>query len=164
MTDEELFSVEINKHNLDEEWLVHPQKVKEISRLVANAERERDYKKFDLEVLEAELDKVAREEGGIKTTEAAIKNWIKLRPEWQRKSKEVIDSNHNLKVLVGAANARSHCKYTLENVSRLWAAEYYGEPYNPQLTEAIVERQINKINQKSNRTMLRRKKQNEEKT
>jgi len=162
LEDEELFSVEVDRNNLDTEWVVHPIKVSKISKLVADAERERDYKKFELEIIESELDKIAREEKSSKSTEAAIKNWVKLRPEYQKKSKELIEANHNLKVLIGAATARGHCKYTLENVSRLWLADYFAEPYNTEMTEGIIERQRMKINKKANESMKKRK-ANEEK-
>jgi hypothetical protein len=152
----DIFDVTIDKNNLDDEWVTHPIKVAKISKLVADAERERDQKKYELEILEAELDKVARGESS-KTTEAAIKNWIKLRPEYQKKCQELIDANYSLKVLQGAATARSHCKYALENLSRLFLADYYAEPYNPQLTETIIDRQIKKMNQVGSKTMRGRK-------
>jgi len=155
MKDSELFNVEINRNTLDEEWVLHPMKVKEISKRVADAEAERDHKKLELEIIEAELDQLARKESS-KTTEAAIKNWIKLRPEYQQKAREHIEANRDFKILAGAAKARSDCKYSLENLSRLWFSDYYSEPYNPQLTEAIVERQISKMNKEATRKMIKR--------
>jgi hypothetical protein len=58
---DELFDPTIDKNKLDEEWVAHPKKVEEINRLLAKSEKSKELVKFNLDVLEAELDKKGRE-------------------------------------------------------------------------------------------------------
>jgi hypothetical protein len=152
---DELFDPSIDKDHLDDEWVTHPKRVEEINKLVAQAEQKKERIKFNLDITEAELDKKARQTLS-KTTETAVSNWIQLQPDYQELQLKLIDANYEYKMILARSTSFNHRKTALEFLSRLWLANYYVEPYEPEAEEKFVEKQIEKQNSKATQSMLKR--------
>ena len=150
------FDLTIDKSNLDQEILDHPQKVYEINRLAALAEKKRDEAEFNLKVVEAELEKEGREILS-KTTEGAVKNFVRTHPHYIQALKECLDTNAEFKNIQAGVIAFSHRKMALENLIKLFLSNYYAEPYDSDLENRLIDNQINKQQTKVTETLRRRR-------
>jgi hypothetical protein len=150
------FDLTIDKTNLDKELLEHPQRVYEINKTAALAEKKRDEADFELKVVEAELEKEAREKLS-KTTEGAVKNFVRTHPYYIAALKNSIDANSEFKIIQAGVIAFSHRKMALENLIKLYLSNYFAEPYDSDLENHMIDKQIEKQNSKVTETLRRRR-------
>jgi hypothetical protein len=135
----------IDKNDLDEEWVRHPQIVREIADEAALAESYRDQAEADVEKAEAKADATIRSNAGsagttAKTTEGQIRSMVALDPgvwalkdhyrEWKLLAK--LWSN-----LSKEFDAR---QYALRDLSQLWAKGYWASHIGNNEREAATER------------------------
>jgi len=151
------FNLNIDRANLDGELLDHSQRVYEVNKMAALAEKERDEADFELKVIEADLEKEARER---KTgTEGAIKNYVKTHEDYKNAVKKCIEKNGQFKTIQAGVTAFHHRKMALENLVKLYLSNYFAEPYSKDMENKLIEQQIEKQNIKATET-LRRKRSN----
>jgi hypothetical protein len=121
-----------DKHRLDEEWEKQPRMVEEVVKKLADARRDHDEKKAELEVVVAELDFAIRSNPGKygleKITESAIKTIIPSRKKYKEAHNAVLDAKHLVDVLSGAMTVLEHRKRALENEVTLHLANYFSSP------------------------------------
>jgi len=102
----------------------------------ADARRELAQAKADLEVTESELKRAVREDPGrfgiAKVTEDAIKSAVPVTDEYQAARQKVIDCQHEVDVLDAALEAIDDRRHALEDLVRLFLADYYGKPKAPE--------------------------------
>jgi len=125
--------LEINQLRLDEEWVNQPKLYLEYAAKLADARRDLDLSKSELELTVAELDADIRAdpEGhdiGEKVTENAIKNCIPTLKRYQVANNALIDAKHKVDVLQAFVNALDHRKRALENLVDLHGQSYFAEP------------------------------------
>lgn len=130
--DQEFDFFEINPNRLDEEWLRHPKLYHKHAIILADARKEYEQKKAELEVLSAEIDRAIRstpsEFGLEKITETVVANTILIQPPYRKLQKEVIEAKHDVAVAEAAVSTMEHRKKALENAVQLHLADYFSEP------------------------------------
>lgn len=135
--------VNIDETALDVEWLEQPNLMLKYGKLVAEARKEYDLAKENLDVVKAELDKKIRsnpeEYDIIKVTESAINAAILTHPDYQEASSKLIEAKYNLNLYQTAADAIDAKKAALENLVRLHGQQYFAGPKVPH--DLSVERQ-----------------------
>ena len=137
--------LQIDMNSLETEWEKQPVLYMEYAEQLAEANRERDYKKQVLEIVTAELDKKARTDYSIeqelgKLTEKAINSWIIIQDEYRQAQFELTESKHEAAILSAAVSAIEQKKSALENLVKLWAAGYYSTPREPNMDKNVQEK------------------------
>lgn len=149
----------INEHKLDEEWLRQPSRMMEYSAELAQAIYDRNRAKENLDVIEASLDRDARNEpppaGLGKLTETAIKNLIKLQDPYREAILAYHDCDMRTNLMQGAVNAFQHRKTALENLVKLYLAGYFSEPNLGEDGKTLRERAGDKVRDDLNAALNR---------
>ncbi len=126
------FDIEVDENALDTEWVRHPRLYHQYCVKLADAKWRQDQAKAELELVEAELDKMIRKNPGDfgleKVTEKSIEKCIPTEEEYLEKYQELINAKHTTQVLQAAVNALETKKSALENLVKLRLADYYSEP------------------------------------
>lgn len=132
MDKEEFDFFEIDPNRLDEEWLWHPKLYHEHAIKLADARKEYEQKKAELEVLTAEIDREIRLTpsgfGLEKITETVVANTVIIQPSYRKLQKEVIEAKHNVAIAEAAVSTMEHKKKALENIVQLRGMDYFSEP------------------------------------
>ena len=131
MSDE--LRLEIDRHNLEEEWEGHPQMYHAWAKKVAGYQATYDHAKSRLSVVAAELDRDIRNDPSLfgvpqKLTETVIYNTVILQPEHKKATKELHEASHNLGIAKAAVDALEHRKRALTLLVELWIRDYYSKP------------------------------------
>ena len=157
----------IEKHELDTEWLHQPMLIYQWSKDYAEALAVRDKTKQYVELARAELDSAIRENPGKynldKVTEIGIGNKILTLPKYQEALKQHQEAMYDVNVLSGAIEAINHKKSALDNLTKLFLSGYYGEarPSSPEmrttLENKITEEQVKALSQNPRLKKLTRK-------
>lgn len=125
---------QIDENNLDSEWIGQPRLYFRYASGVADARRDLDECKSDLEVTKAELyRKISGCEdpavyGLKKTTEAAIASAIVEQDSCREAQGAVVEARHRLDVLSAAVAALDHRKTALTKLVDLFLANYFSNP------------------------------------
>lgn len=126
---------EIDKMQLDREWVNQPALYVEYAEKLADASQTLDYAKSTLDVVTATLDKDIRlfpQNYGIeKLTETVITNTILLQKNHQTAAKDVVIAKHDVAILRAAVDGLDQRKAALENLVKLLLSSYYAQPQAP---------------------------------
>lgn len=127
--------IDIDKDNLEEEWLMHPSLYLHYSDQYADAAYQKDQAKLKLEWITAELDLAIRKnykEYGFssKPTEGGIKNTIILDEKYQKALAILNKKTKLLNTMSGVKTAFDHKKHALGNLVALKIGGFYSEPRN----------------------------------
>jgi len=127
---EERGFLDIDLNRLEEEWIGQPILYLKWAEDLADALRDADQTKINLDVTRAEVDLRIRQdptkyripEG--KATEAAIKSRILKHAKVIEGQKKVLDAAHRVRILQAAVTALEHRKRALTKEADLFAAKY----------------------------------------
>ncbi len=132
MSKEEFEFFEINLNRLDVEWVNQPKLFFEYASKLADAKREVEEKKAEVEITKAELSKAIREAPEnfdiVKITEALVTSTILLQKDYQEVNQELIDVRHSADILQAAVSALDHRKSALERLVSLHGQNYFSPP------------------------------------
>lgn len=135
--------LEVDEHNLLEEWQGQAAMMLDYTIRLADARQEEDEAKAALSVVVAELDaniREAPEDYGLqKATETSVTNAIPGCEEHQAAVAALNGARHAVRVLQGAVDALDHRKRTLQGMTDLWLRQYYSDPKSPSQPEEIRE-------------------------
>lgn len=124
--------LDIDQLHLDKHWVEQPRLYLQHAKLLADARRELDRLKSELELTHAELDKEIRtspEEYDIeKVSEKAIENCILTQKRYLTANAAVIDAKHAVDVYQAFVSALDHRKRALENLVDLHGQSYFATP------------------------------------
>lgn len=131
-----LKDLSIDKYNLDEELVKHPQLYMEWALEVAEASADKDQAKKDLDLVKAEVETKIRKnlkKYGIvgKATEGAVKAAIALHPKMKKYDEIYLKALHNERVLSKIEKAFSIRKKSLEGLVQLDLRLHFIEPKTP---------------------------------
>jgi hypothetical protein len=128
-------AVDINRDELDIEWLRQPNMMEDACRALADARLAHSGLKADLELCEAELSLHIRknpEDFSLdKTTEAVISAVILTQEKYQKKLKRLNEAKQSIDVAEALTTALHHKKAALENLVQLQAQGYFSTPKAP---------------------------------
>lgn len=141
--------VKIDEQALDVEWLEQPRLMMRYARAAADAKKEMDHKKEQLEVKKAELDKDIRSDpqkyGLEKITETVVQNTITLQDEYQEASQAFVEAKHEYDIARYAVQSIQDRKEALENLVKLHGQQYFAGPSAPRdLTKEWEQREKQK--------------------
>jgi len=124
--------VKIDEEDLVKECLHHPSNVSDVAIALADAVRDRDSKKMELEVLEAELDLEIRKNPDKfnlpKVTESTVRSALVSQGVYQGVKEELLEANHTVDVLKGLSQALMDKRKSLENLVQLHGMDYFSSP------------------------------------
>ena len=125
--------LEIDPLRLDEDWVQQPKLYLEYAGKLADARRDLDLAKNELELTRAELDADIRVDPSQydfdgKPTEKAIDACILCQKRYKTANEEVIAAKHKVDVLAAFVTALDHRKRALENLVDLHGQGYFAEP------------------------------------
>lgn len=145
-SDNFLKDLDIDKYNLDEELIRHPQLYVEWALKAAEASEDKDQAKKDLELVKAEVESRIRKNPkkfGIadKATETAIRTAVTLHLKTRRYDDIYLKAIHNERVLSKIEKSFSHRKSSLEGLVQLDLRLHFVEPKIPKQYKENKERQ-----------------------
>ena len=122
--------IEIDKNNLDEEWLQQPVKYQEASEKLAHLRSVTEAKKLMLEIAYSQLQKAVREDPeyyGIsgKPTEATVEAAIKRTRKWMDAQTHYLSAKLDQSVQNAVVEALDHRKSALEQLCYLHSQSYF---------------------------------------
>lgn len=127
--------IKIDETALDTEWLEQPRLMIQYSQYTAQAQKEMEYAKENLEVVRAELDKEIRSEPEKfdvnKLTETVVQNTILLQERYREANKEYLEARYEYEMAKNAIRAFDQRKDALENLVRLYGQQYFAGPNAP---------------------------------
>ena len=134
MTDKKDFReyLNVDKYNLDEEWVNQPNNFMDACEWYADAVVERDKCKEQLELLRAEVSKEIQNDpesfGISKVTIDAVNKAVSLDDRVKEKQEELHELNRQVNVMSGAKEALAHKKKAIESLTELTIWGYFAEP------------------------------------
>lgn len=138
--------VSIDPYKLEEEWTTHAQRVLNVGSLIADAQREFDAAKSELEFIRVDLDKEIRDnpkEFGLdKINETVVANEIIRQPDYRAAIRRTNEAKYQLGKLQSEANALEHRKRALTSLVELWIREYYSDPQHTKKFEELDSRSV----------------------
>lgn len=127
--------IRIDETALDVEWLEQPTLMMKYAKIAAEARRELDLAKENLDVIKAEIDKDIRmnpENYDLgKVTEAAIFATMLGTAKYKKANQRLIDAKYEADVASAAVRAMDARKEALENLVRLHGQQYFAGPRMP---------------------------------
>lgn len=143
----------IDSEALDVEWLEQPRLMLNYSQHLAEQRKLLDESKQSLDVAKAEADKKIRtnpEKYGIeKITEAVVGNAILIEKGYQQAYTEYLEAKYETDMAQAAVSAFEQRKYALENLVKLFIAQYFAGPNVPRdLTKEWQKKQDQKESDK----------------
>lgn len=125
----------IDPHNLAEEWLQQPNLYMKYSELAAEAKKKLQLMHEDLKVKRSELVKYAKDNPdklpGGKSNDSTVEAYYRDHPAHKKLYAELIEQEFTVNLLDAAVQAFNQRKVALENLVRLWAAQYFAGPKEP---------------------------------
>lgn len=146
----------IDQNALDQEWLRQPNLMYDFAMSVADAKRDVDAFKNELEVIKAEISNSVRsapEQYGLaKVTESAIASAVLQTKEYQDAMQQAVELRHKYDVMVAAVNALEHKKRALESLVSLHGQNYFSTPrVDAESKEAFEEQSKRSVRRSSRR-------------
>ena len=127
--------LQIDKNYLHHEWLGQPVLFAKYANMAAEAREAMERAKQKLEVTRSEIDANVRKRpadfGVDKTTENAVASAVIKTELFQSAQEEVNQARLNFNILSNAVTAFEQRKYALENLVRLFLANYWAKPAEP---------------------------------
>lgn len=125
----------IDETALDVEWLDQPMLMLKYARIAADAKKELDLAKENLELVKADLDKEIRKHPDdfdiVKITEPLLLNAIISQDEYKEANSKVIEAQYDVNIANGAVKAVEGRKDSLENLVKLHGQQYFAGPSMP---------------------------------
>ena len=122
----------IDPHDLPEEWLRQPALYMQYSELAAQAGKERDQAKENLDVVKAEVDAHVRTYpdlyGIAKITETQVSNAVIVSDKYREAQQLLTDANLNYSLMQAAVRAFEQRKAALENSVRMMLGGIFSVP------------------------------------
>jgi len=133
--------LKIDPLRLDKEWLGQATLYFEYSQQLADARKEADAAKVEMDLTQSELELKIRENPtkfGLKDkpTEANIKAAIPSRPRYKEAQAVYFNARHKVDVLTGAVVAIEHRKRALTMLVDLHRCGYFADPKNSASADA----------------------------
>jgi hypothetical protein len=123
---------EIDKNQLDREWVRQPGLYHKYALQLADAKRDFEQAKTAVDLAEASADSDIRERpqkyGIEKVTEAAVKATVAGHKAVKEAIAALHEARHKVDVLQAAVTTLDHRKKALENLVDLRLADYFAEP------------------------------------
>lgn len=124
--------VQISENNLDLECIRLPNQYLQWAHKSADAKRDVDERKNQLEVIDAELSKEIRADPGSfgleKVTEASIASIILTQPRYQKALTRLNNAKHEADLIQAVVWALEHKKRTLTLLVELHGMGYFANP------------------------------------
>lgn len=161
----------IDKFALDEEWIRQPTCYLEWAERWVDAIDNRDHKKAQLDLIEAELDKEIRSDpesfGISKLTEGAVRSILIQQTSFKNAQEAYLQAIKEARVLdIAKETIGDHKKEALKNLTQLYLAGYYstdgagvGKGVRDFITRSKSERMEESLNKSERLKRLSRKKQ-----
>ena len=134
--------VSVDENALDVEWTFQPRKYFRYAAKLADARRDADQAKTEVELTKAELELAIRSNPEkfdlTKVTEAAVASTVLSQAEYSTARQADLDARHTVDVLQAAVAALDHRKRALEGLVQLRLANYYSSPRAPEGAEEDV--------------------------
>jgi len=122
----------LNELRLDEEWINQPKLYYTYAAKLARRRKRHEQAKANLNVVESELSREMRRIPKIfgidKVSESAIEKFIPLQHSYKEALEKVIEAKHEMDIMQAAVDALDHRKKALENLTHLYAMNYFSEP------------------------------------
>ena len=126
------FDPSIDQHRLDYEWLRQAEMYHAAALKQADARREVEYAKQALDVTRADLALEIRKDpsayGVEKVTEATLEALVTTQPEAKAAAAALHEARHTADMHGAAVASLDHKKRALENLTDLFARDYFAEP------------------------------------
>jgi hypothetical protein len=119
--------LKIDEYSLNEEWKNQPALFDKWSKISAQAKREAEIAKDNVEIVKAEIARDIRLSNEVKLTEKAIEQSIILDKRYKIAFREFINKKHDSDVLSGTLRAFDQRKDSLEYLTKLYLSNYYTE-------------------------------------
>ena len=133
--------IRIDLTELDAEWLRQPVLMGRYGRLLADARRNLDRKKFKRDILRAQLAAKVRKNPDLyhidRISNEAVGNAVEQMPECRDAEQAVNKASYHVEVMEAAVRSMHHRRDALENLVRLHMAEYFAGPTSPRESKAI---------------------------
>lgn len=129
------YDIQIDKDNLDEEWIEQPRRYFRWAADLADAKRDADTAANNAKLVYAEVEKAVRaspEQYGIaKLTESSVEAAVVSSPAYREAQAVLLEKRHQADVLAAAVAALEHRKKALEKLVELFLANYWSRPKAP---------------------------------
>ena len=138
-------AVKIDRHDLEGEWLQQASLYHEFAVAHAEAYRQVEVLKREIDLLRAEADEQTRfdlENAGEKITEAKVARMVGYSPKVVSKSAELIDVQFQMANIAAVRDALGHKKTALEFLSRLQLSDWNSEPRGMQADKDADEKRV----------------------
>lgn len=127
--------IQIDPERLDQEWVRQASLFGKYCSLLAEANKNLDFLKEELNILDAEIkiDIVKNPEHYelSKVTEGTIQAVIIQKPEHKRLVNKIAETKYEADILLAAVRSLDHKKSALENLVRLHGQNYFAGPEVP---------------------------------
>lgn len=128
--------ISVDENALDREWVGQPRLFFRYAAKLADARRDSEQAKTEVELVKAELELAIRSSPEkfelAKITEAAVTATVLSQGEYGRVRQASLDAKHTVDVLEAAVTALEHRKRALEGLVQLRLANYYSSPKAPE--------------------------------
>jgi len=133
---------DIDRSRLDDEWVDQPRMYNRYALASAEARLEYNRAKATLDVTKAETELRVRKNPEkyelTKVTESVIASVVLLDKQCQMAAMSVAEARHDLDVAEAAVSAMDHRKKALEDLVRLFLADYFSKPREPEGAKDVV--------------------------
>lgn len=124
--------LEVNKFELDREWVEQPGLYHKFSRKLAKCIEKLEIAENNVELVEAQLGQKIRENpeqfGCSKSTDKAVKDTVICHPLYQNAVAEVAKAKYNKSLLTGTCNALEQRKEGIQDLVKLHGKNYFADP------------------------------------
>lgn len=125
----------IDENALDIEWLEQPRMMLNYAQHATTLENKLNFTKNALEIVKAEIDKDIRSNPEkfdiVKVTETVVQNTILTQPIYQEALSEYLEIKYEYDMAKVAVRAFEQRKTALENLVKLYGAQYFAGPSAP---------------------------------
>ena len=125
------FTVQIDEFNLDKECIRLPSDYLKAANQAADARKDVDELKNEMEVVDADCSKKIRNDPSLygleKITEAAVRNVIVLSKKYQAVVSKLNEAKHRLELAQALVSAMEHKKRALTMLVELHGMSYFAE-------------------------------------
>lgn len=152
--------LEIDKFNLDDEWVEQPSLIMRYGAVLAEVKRELADMQITLKVETAEKSLFYRlnPKDGLKVTESTVKEWVTVDTDLVRLQREIAEKAEEVEKVEQAVNAFQHRKHALIKISDLHMTGYHaGDSHNDTGKSSKPKSQRTETPQVSQSSLRRRK-------
>lgn len=146
--EEEVNFFDIDRYNLDDEWVKQPKLYHTFATKLANAKKRLEEAKAYLELMEADLNFKIRQDpttyGLSKVTDKSVEAAILTRKVYQTARDSFIKAKHRVDLLDGAVRTLDHRKRALEDLVDLHLNDYFSRPQAKRSDPAKIAESVGK--------------------